>query len=105
MTTAIEMKTISPQQLREWQNSKKDFQLVDIREEHEIAENTIGGKHIPMDEVIARVSELRKDVPVVIHCRSGRRSDAVVYALESKFELPNLYTLKGGIAAWLESAG
>lgn len=97
------MKSISANELRQWKESGKDFQLIDVREDYEVADENIGGKHIRMEEVIARVDELRRDVPVVLHCRSGRRSSAVVYALEMQFRMENLYSLEGGIVAALEA--
>ena len=103
MTTETAMKSISPADLRNWKETGKAFQLIDIREDYEVADETIGGHHIRMEEVIARVGEIRKDIPVVIHCRSGRRSSAVVYSLEMQFKLDNLYTLDGGIVAALEA--
>lgn len=103
MTTDTAMKSISANELRQWKESGKDFQLIDVREDYEVADENIGGKHIRMEEVIARVDELRRDVPVVLHCRSGRRSSAVVYALEMQFRMENLYSLEGGIVAALEA--
>jgi rhodanese-related sulfurtransferase len=96
------MKSISATELREWQSTGKNFQLIDIREEHEILEGHIQGQSIPMGDILARVSELRQDCPVVIHCRSGKRSAAVIHALEKKFQLANLYTLEGGYLAFIE---
>lgn len=96
------MKEITALQLAEWRENNVPHQLVDVREEHEVANGTIGGQHIPMDEVIANVSLLSREVPVVIHCNSGKRSAAVVHALEQKFALENLYSLEGGIMAWIE---
>jgi rhodanese-related sulfurtransferase len=96
------MKHISAAEFRQWQSSGKNFQLIDIREEHEIFEGDLNGIKIPMGEIIERVDELRKDCPVVIHCRSGRRSAAVIHALEKKFHLDNLYTLDGGYLACVE---
>ncbi len=103
MTTDTAMKYISAMELRNWKESGKEFQLIDVREDYEVADETLGGHHIRMEEVIARVSELRKDIPVVIHCKSGRRSSAVVYSLEMQFKFDNLYTLEGGIVAALEA--
>lgn len=94
------MKEILPQELFDWKTAGKSYQLVDIREEHEIASCSIGGEHIPMDRIIESLEKLRDDVPVVIHCQSGRRSEAVVYLIEQKFKRNNLYTLKGGISAY-----
>jgi adenylyltransferase/sulfurtransferase len=96
------MKTLSAEELNNWNKDKKQFQLIDIREIYEVEAGTLGGKHIPMDEILSRTNELSKDIPVVLHCNSGKRSDAVVYALEHKFGFKNLYSLEGGITAWIE---
>jgi rhodanese-related sulfurtransferase len=96
------MKSISAIELKDWKNSGKNFQLIDIREQHERLEGHLDGISIPMDCIIDRVTELRKDCPVVIHCRSGKRSAAVVYSLEKKFQLENLYSLEGGYMAYAD---
>ena len=53
-----------------------------------------------MGEIMADVSKILKDKPVVIHCRSGARSASVINALETQYGLTNLFNLKGGILAW-----
>lgn len=93
---------ITPAQLFEWIKQEKPHQLIDIREEHEVVTFNIGGKHIPMDKVLSNSKYIERDIPVVIHCQSGRRSAAVVYALQQKFGYDNLYSLEGGITAWAE---
>ena len=55
-----------------------------------------------MGTILGRVDELRRDVPVVMQCRSGGRSAAVISALEERFGLDNLYNLSGGARAWAE---
>ncbi|MFM1998892.1 MAG: hypothetical protein RL204_839, partial [Bacteroidota bacterium] len=50
--------------------------------------------------IINLKSELRQDVPVVIHCNSGKRSAAVVYQLSTKYGMTNVYTLCGGLQAY-----
>jgi rhodanese-related sulfurtransferase len=94
------MKEITPAALLRWRSEGISHQLVDIREEHEVAAGHIGGQHIPMGEVFSQLEELRSDIPVVFHCRSGKRSAALVYSLEQKFGMTNLLSLKGGILAW-----
>lgn len=79
-----------------------DLQIIDIREEHELMICSIKGIHIPMGEIMDRRNELRRDCPVVIHCRSGKRSAAVVHLLERKHHFTNVFTLQGGIMAWAE---
>jgi rhodanese-related sulfurtransferase len=98
----MNMKSISVEQLKLWKETNTPHQLIDVRELYEVETCTIGGIHIPMAEVMDRHDEIRTDIPVIIHCKSGRRSEAVVYELERRFGLKNIHTLEGGIMAWIE---
>jgi rhodanese-related sulfurtransferase len=99
------MKEISASELKKLIDAKADFQLIDVREEHEFDEVNINGKLIPMGEVMDRKDEISKDKQVVVHCRSGKRSATVINALESQHGYTNLYNLKGGILAYIEDVG
>ena len=94
------MKELTVQELKLKKDSNEKFQLIDVREEYEVEVGTIGGTHIPMGEILNHLDELSKDIPVIIHCRSGARSAAVVNALEQQSGFTNLYNLKGGITAY-----
>jgi sulfur-carrier protein adenylyltransferase/sulfurtransferase len=96
------MKEISAAELKKMKEDGTDFQLIDVREHHEFDEVNINGHLIPMGEVMDRVTEIVKNKPVVVHCRSGKRSAAVIHALESHHGYSNLYNLNGGILAYLE---
>lgn len=96
------MKELSVLQLKEMKDSKKAFQLIDVREPWEVEICSIGGEHIPMGEILERAYEIKKDIPVIIHCRSGARSSNVINALEMQLGLTNLHNLKGGILAWAD---
>lgn len=99
------MKEISVTELKKLVDDKADFQLIDVREQHEFDEANLGGKLIPMGEVLERVNEIEKDKQVVVHCRSGKRSATVINALETQHGFTNLYNLKGGILAYIEEIG
>ena len=94
------MKRIDVHALQSLREAGDPHQLIDVREVHEVELCSIGGVHIPMGEILDRSEEIRRDVPVVIHCRSGQRSQAVVTALENHFGFTNLHNLEGGILAW-----
>ncbi|MBL4653167.1 MAG: rhodanese-like domain-containing protein [Flavobacteriales bacterium] len=94
------MKTITVQELKEKQDSNEDFQLIDVREPYEIDICSINGDAIPMGEIMNNVGEISKDKPVYIHCRSGKRSAAVIDSLERGHGFDNLYNLTGGILAY-----
>jgi sulfur-carrier protein adenylyltransferase/sulfurtransferase len=99
------MKEITPGELKKLKDTKADFALIDVREEHEFDEANLNGKLIPMGEVMDRLDEIPKDKQVVVHCRSGKRSATVINALESQHGYTNLYNLKGGILAYMEEVG
>lgn len=87
-------------ELKEMMDKESDFQLIDVREPHEYEIANIGGELIPMGEIIYEEERIATDKPVVIHCRSGKRSAHVILQLQSMYALDNLYNLKGGILAW-----
>jgi adenylyltransferase/sulfurtransferase len=79
---------------------KEAFQLIDVREPYEVELCAIGGENIPLGSIVQRLDHIRKDVPVVIHCRSGNRSAAVINALETRYGYTNMLNLAGGIHAY-----
>lgn len=94
------MKEITPQELKRMKDAHEAFQLIDVREPYEAQACSIGGTLIPMGEVVDRLAEIRRDVPVVVHCKSGARSSAVIHALTSRYGFTNLVNLQGGILGY-----
>ncbi len=94
------MKEITVAELKSMQDNQSAYQLIDVREEYEYDQGNIDGLLIPLGSVIERHEEIRKDIPVVVHCRSGARSASAIHALEKQFGYTNLMNLKGGISAW-----
>ncbi|OGT17337.1 MAG: sulfurtransferase [Gallionellales bacterium RIFOXYB12_FULL_54_9] len=76
--------------------------LLDVREPAEYAEvHTADTKLIPLGELGSHLTELSdyKDKPVLVICRSGRRSSKAVSLLrEAGFH--QVSNVKGGIKAW-----
>ncbi len=93
------MKEITVSELKKLKDNNADFQLIDVRETHELEICQIGGLHIPMGDVMDNLDKIAKDKQVIVHCRSGARSGAICQALESQ-GYTNVYNLKGGIIAW-----
>jgi adenylyltransferase/sulfurtransferase len=96
------MKEKTVQELKQMLDNKEDFQLIDVREEHEFEICNLNGELIPMGEIADNVEKISKDKPVIIHCRSGARSGNVCNYLEQNHGFNNLYNLKGGILAWAD---
>jgi len=91
---------ITATELQRMRDSGVPHQLIDLREPYEAELCSIGGTLIPMAEIVERCNELRRDLPVVMHCRTGARASAVVQALCSRYGFDNLLNLKGGIVAF-----
>ncbi|GJM60505.1 rhodanese-like domain-containing protein [Persicobacter diffluens] len=94
------MKEITVQDLKAMKDAGEDFQLVDVRENHEYELTNIDGELIPLGEVAARADEISKDKKVIVMCRSGKRSATAIEYLEDNEAYDNLYNLVGGILAY-----
>lgn len=79
----------------------KDFMLLDVREPYEYDIANLGGELIPLQEINARWQTIPMEKTVVVHCRSGQRSQKAIEILQDK-GFTNLFNLKGGILAWAE---
>ena len=99
------MKEITVKELKELVDSKANYQLIDVREQHEFDESNLNGELIPMGEVFDNLDRISKDKKVIIHCRSGKRSATIIQAIEAQHGHSNLYNLKGGILAYIEEIG
>lgn len=72
--------------------------LLDVRTPAEFARGHIeGARNTPLDQLDQHVAALPRDVPVVIYCASGRRSDAAARRMATAgFDARDL----GGISRW-----
>jgi molybdopterin/thiamine biosynthesis adenylyltransferase/rhodanese-related sulfurtransferase len=91
---------ISVQELKEWKEKGKTYALIDVREPYEYETSNIGGELIPHGEIANHLTKIPKDLPIVIHCKSGVRSEKAIRLLQEKYGYHNLHNLKGGISAW-----
>ena len=91
---------ITPTELKQMIDERRDFRLVDVREPHEFDICRIPGSVlIPLGDVPARMNELDSAQEIVVHCRSGMRSARAVELLQ-KAGFRRIHNLKGGILAW-----
>jgi len=74
--------------------------VLDVRENHEVDIAKIDKTlHIPMKEVINRMTELNKNNEIIVLCKSGKRSTEICQLLINN-NFNNVKNLKGGIIAW-----
>jgi len=91
---------ISVQELNEILESHPETALIDVREQEEFDEVNLQGKLVPLSALEQRWSEIPKEGPVYIYCRSGRRSRTAIEFLKGK-GYENCFNVTGGILAWL----
>jgi molybdopterin/thiamine biosynthesis adenylyltransferase/rhodanese-related sulfurtransferase len=80
-------------------DSGEDLFLLDVREPYEFQIAQIGGKLIPQNDVPQRLAEIPRDREIVIHCRSGARSQRIAEFLKQS-GYTQVVNLAGGILAW-----
>lgn len=95
------MKEVTVEDLKRMKENGEDFQLIDVREDFEYQMSNLEGENIPLSGVLIEADKISHDKPVVVMCRSGKRSAMAVMQLEQQ-GYENLYNLKGGILAWQE---
>lgn len=95
---------IDVHELRRRLDAGEPLQIVDVREPHEWRLCNLedaGALLVPLDELPERVDELARDRPLVVHCRTGPRSERAVRYLRER-GLENAVNLAGGIRAWAQ---
>lgn len=97
------IKEITVEELKAKIDNNEDFQLIDVREPFEYETSNLNGENIPLGGILIEADRIATDKPVIMQCRSGKRSAAAVMQLEQQLGLTNLYNLKGGILAWQEA--
>jgi molybdopterin/thiamine biosynthesis adenylyltransferase/rhodanese-related sulfurtransferase len=94
---------ITVEELKRKLDAKEDIFVLDVREPHEYLIANLGAPQIPLGEVERRVSELaaQKNREVIVHCRSGARSQKAALMLKQA-GFTNVSNLAGGILAWAD---
>ncbi|OIV36922.1 adenylyltransferase/sulfurtransferase MoeZ [Mangrovactinospora gilvigrisea] len=100
---AVKGSTITPKQLKQWQDDGEDIFLVDVREPNEYEIVSIpGATLIPKGEFLSgeAFSKLPQDRKVVLHCKVGGRSAEALAAVKAA-GFQDAVHLGGGILAWI----
>jgi len=88
---------MAPGELARWHKEGKQYTLLDVRQDVEVAMASIPGSlHIPMKDVQFRVREIPRDRPVVVVCHHGERSARIARFLVTD-GFGEVYNLEGGI--------
>ena len=92
---------ISVQELKQRLDAGEDLFVLDVREAYEFQIANIGGTLIPQNEVPQRLAEIDRNREIIVHCRSGARSQRIAEFLAQQ-GYPNVKNLAGGILAWAD---
>jgi adenylyltransferase/sulfurtransferase len=94
---------ITVEELKRKQDAHENFFLLDVREPHEVPIASLGAPLIPVGSIEARANEIadHKNDEVIIHCRSGARSQKAALVLKAA-GFTNVKNLAGGILAWAD---
>ncbi|MBL6446792.1 rhodanese-like domain-containing protein [Fulvivirga sp. 29W222] len=96
------MLEVAAKELKRRLANKEELYIIDVRECWEYDEVNIGATNIPLGELPQHLSQLpsRKDMEIIVHCQSGRRSGQAQKYL-AKQGYSNVTSLKGGLDAYL----
>lgn len=93
------MNEITTKEIEEKLVSKEKLNIIDVREDDEVATGVIPGViHIPLGEIPNQLEALEENEHYYIVCRSGARSgNACQYLTELGYKVTNI---SGGMLAW-----
>lgn len=95
------MEEITPTELKQRLDKGDDIQIVDVREDNEVAIARIPNSiHIPLGQLLSRMKEIDPNRETVVQCKMGGRSARAIEALQRLGFEGKLINLKGGIIGW-----
>ncbi|MDX8359226.1 MULTISPECIES: rhodanese-like domain-containing protein [Bacillaceae] len=93
------VKEISTTELEEKLNREEKLNLVDVREDDEVATGIIpSAKHIKMGDIPNHLDHFSKDEEYIFICRSGARSERVCQYMQQQGY--NVKNMVGGMLEW-----
>lgn len=96
------LNAMTANELAEWKKQGRDFILLDVREPAEYNACNLQGLLIPLQELPQRLQELSTELPIVVHCKAGPRSQHAAFLLQQA-GFKTVYYLEGGIIAWAKA--
>ena len=98
-------KNVSAKEFQQLISARKSALLLDVRTAKEVAEGHIANtKHLDFysPDFKDELAKLDKGKPVLIYCRSGRRSGITMSTMR-EMGFSEVYNLQGGIIEWREA--
>ncbi|PIC79540.1 rhodanese [Sporosarcina sp. P18a] len=93
------LKELTAKEVQEQLESGKELNIIDVREDDEVAEGMIpGAEHIALGNLPVEMHDLNAEIPYILVCRSGGRSGrAQELMADEGFDVTNMV---GGMLAW-----
>lgn len=85
--------------------NRRDAHVLDVREPGEFGAGHItAARNIPSGALKSRIGEIDKwkDLPVIVHCATGSRSQSAAAALKAA-GFKDVFNLQGGMGAWVQA--
>lgn len=97
------VREISASELKRKLRNAEELILLDVRDpmEHELL--NIGGMNIPLNDLRSRYFEVPREKEVIVYCKTGKRSEEAITYLQWHKGYQNLFQLKGGIRAFMNT--
>jgi rhodanese-related sulfurtransferase len=97
---------ISVIELKKRLDNQESLNILDVREQYEFDEFNLNGTLIPLGELPGRLDEIEhlKDEEIIVHCRSGARSNTAKMFLSTQ-GYSNVRNLIGGVMDWKSQFG
>ncbi|GAA1509212.1 adenylyltransferase/sulfurtransferase MoeZ [Dactylosporangium maewongense] len=102
---AAQGSTITATELKDWQDSGKPIELIDVREpaEWEIV-RVPGARLVPKGEILngSALADLPQDRQIVLYCKSGVRSAEALAAVKAA-GFKDAVHVQGGVVSWVKT--
>lgn len=99
---------ISPAHLKQWIDEKRDFTLLDTRNDYEFQFGTFeNATHLQIKdfgEFPKAMEQIQRDKPVVMFCTGGIRCEKAAIVMQNA-GYQNVYQLQGGILGYFKEVG
>ena len=99
---------ISPKEMKQWLDEKRDITLLDTRNDYEVRFGTFDhAMHLGIDDfsdLVKLTTQIPRDKPIVMFCTGGIRCEKAALYLE-KEGYSDVYQLEGGILNYFNDVG
>ena len=100
---SLGIKSITVVELKEMIDKGEPLQLVDAREYVDFEIYHIKDAIcIPISELLEKADRIPDDIPVIVYCKYGMKSQPSIQNLQNEKGFTNLYSLKEGLYDWMK---